>query len=297
MCGQNPAKRPERVCLYKPNGMTKQFEDGYRAAAGKCIWEESVVDPDGMQKALAPMTLDVAYPRFRRIFFEAEKKRQGPLPAPVAPAKLDKQKALFANYWVHLHQIGAIQRAMDLCEGNDTPTRLILEDTLLVNTGFHRMLVARSFALLLGPRFPRDGGAREVYVGAGAAPVIRRFAQKSCSKGGPDNQKELQSDLGKLHGMLSNALDEELLRLICPNGWQLDFTEHACCELRRYQEAREKVAEGKRPRRKRKAGAEARQNVRERRLRAGWRSLGFKDLPSQAVRADAAAPNAPWHSA
>ncbi len=63
----------------------------------------------------------------------------------VPQLKGEKQKTLFANYWAHLINAGAFEKALGKCEGKDTKVRKTLERTLLVNRGFHRMLVAREF--------------------------------------------------------------------------------------------------------------------------------------------------------
>ena len=66
--------------------------------------------------------------------------------------------------------------------------------------------------------------------------------------------------------------------MICRRGWKLDFTEHACCEKRRYDDAVVAMAAGRKPHRTRdEDGLAQRQEMRERRLRLGWLALGFKD--------------------
>ena len=75
----------------------------------------------------------------------------------------------------------------------------------------------------------------------------------------------------------------EFVELICPRGWLIDHTEHACCERRRYDDAVKAFEEGGRPKRTRdEAGAAKRQEVRCRRLRVCWQALGFKALPNRA---------------
>ncbi len=114
---------------------------------------------------------------------------------------------------------------------------------------------------------------------------MRTYAGKEYDKGAAYKQKELLADLEALHAALEEELDMDLVGLICPRGWQLDHTEHAACEKRRYDDAVAAIGEGRRPRRVRDvAGAAARQAVRCRRLRACWRALGFKALPSAAAR-------------
>ena len=47
-------------------------------------------------------------------------------------------------------------------------------------------------------------------------------------------QHELVADLEKLHEALLQELDQDFVSLICPGGWKIDHTEHACCERRRF---------------------------------------------------------------
>ena len=81
--------------------------------------------------------------------------------------------------------------------------------------------------------------------------------------------------------------------MICPRGWKLDFTEHACCEKRRYDDAVAAMAAGGKPNRTRNEDWVAqRQEVRDRRLRLAWLALGFKSqiakpqLTEEADRSD-----------
>ncbi len=154
---------------------------------------------------------------------------------------------------------------------------------MLVNSGFHRMLVAREFGFLIDS-FPDDGGVIAVNVGGGAAKIVRASAGKDYVKGKSYKQTGLLEDLSKLHDVLLQELDLNFVEMICPRGWKIDLTEHACCERRRYDDAVAKVVAGKRPKRARdEAGVAERQAVRCRRLRVCWRALGFKALPSRAV--------------
>ena len=46
-------------------------------------------------------------------------------------------------------------------------------------------------------------------------------------------QNDLLKDLKDLHEKLLLRLDLDLLQLLGPQGWRLDFTESAACELER----------------------------------------------------------------
>ena len=108
--------------------------------------------------------------------------------------------------------------------------------------------------------------------------IVREFAGKEYVKGFNYKQTELKEDLKKLHDALLQELDLNFIEMICPRGWKLDFTEHACCEKRRYDDAVAAMAAGRKPQRTRNEdGVAQRQELRERRLRLGWLALGFKD--------------------
>jgi hypothetical protein len=263
------------------DGMLQQLEEGYYESCGRDLWDESdsTFSPHAMYSALRSMKLDNAYGGMRRNFFNSEAKRQQAQPGSVKISEKEgmKQKSLFANYWAHLLGAGAFEEALNQCAGEDTKIRRILEKTLLVNTMFHRMLVAREFSVLIDT-FPRNGGERVVCVGGGAMKIVREFAGKEYVKGFSYKQTELKEDLKKLHDALLQELDLNFIEMICPRGWKLDFTEHACCEKRRYDDAVAAMAAGRKPQRTRNEdGVAQRQELRERRLRLGWLALGFKD--------------------
>ena len=107
--------------------------------------------------------------------------------------------------------------------------------------------------------------------------IVRDFAGKEYVKGTTYKQAELKEDLRKLHYALLHELDLSFVEMICPRGWMLDYTEHACCEKRRYDDAVARMAAGGKPKRTRNEdGVAQRQQVRNRRLRLGWLALGFK---------------------
>jgi hypothetical protein len=283
-----------KMCLAKAvllpqQGMIDQVEQSYKGITGRCIWDDADLSPHPMLEALKPLTLDNAYGGMRRGFFKTEAKRQGAQPGPLDVPKEstyggERTKTLFVNYWLHLIHAGAFEKALEKCVGDSTEVREILEETLLVGTGFHRMLVARELSVLVDT-FPADAGTRMLNVGGGAAMIVREFAGKNFEGDKCYNQSELLGDLKNLHNVLVKELDMGLVDMICPRGWAIDFTEHAACEKRRYDAAVANIKAGKRPSRTRdEAGAAERQRLRCRRLRACWRTLGFKALPSRAVK-------------
>ena len=89
----------------------------------------------------------------------------------------------------------------------------------------------------------------------GAAKTVRECARKEYVEKKKYPQKELLSDLRLLHAAVIEDLDKELLKAVCPKGWMLDHTEHACCEKRRLDDAQVRAKEGKNPKRTRDAEA------------------------------------------
>ena len=183
---------------------------------------------------------------------------------------------------MHLCRTRAFEQALRKFKGPATDVKKAL-DPLKLTTGFHRMLVARDLAALVDT-FPVDGAARAVYVGGGASGTVRQCAGKDYVEKKTYPQEGLLMDLKRLHkDLVASHLDMAIVRLVCPRDWQIDLTEHAGCEKRRYEDAKKAAAAGKKPRRSRKAaGAVDRQKVRCQRLRACWERLGFPSLPSAA---------------
>ena len=93
------------------------------------------------------------------------------------------QKTLFVNYYVQLCLTGAFQTALKQFAGGATPLRPVLEETLLVKTAFHRMLVAREYSFLLA-NVPDNAGELVVSVGGGAAVVCKSGGCRRCVSGG-----------------------------------------------------------------------------------------------------------------
>ena len=282
------------------DGMLDELEAKHRELASKSPWEGDVC-AQKLLDALRSVTLDIAYAGMRRSFFEAEARRQkkspGQLPLPSSGDKKAEsglwQKTLFTNYYVHLCNTDSFGIALGQFAGGTTPLQRVLEETLLVQTSFHRMLVAREYSFLLA-NVPDNAGELVVSVGGGAAKLVRECAGKEYAENRTYTQQVLLPDLRALHAAVSVDLDKRLVDAVCPRGWMLDHTEHACCEKRRLDDAKLLSIVGKGPKRKRVVGeaADKRQAIRCRRLRSGppggecWRILGFASVPSNALLHD-----------
>lgn len=155
----------------------------------------------------------------------------------------------------------------------------VLRDTLAVHSKFLAMLVARDLAVLLPKLVKQSAVDACTVVGGGAEDTLA-----ACTKGRQDRtkngktysaacKKTFPERLKHLHGELVKLLDPALLALVVPQGWTLDLTENACCELRRWDTARTH-------RRRNFAERVARQQQRLTEVRATWRELGFKTPPA-----------------
>ena len=134
------------------------------------------------------------------------------------------------------------------------------------------MLVAKDLVVLLPELVQQTSVDACTVVGVGAVATLAKCMQEKAL---PPNagQKTLTRELKKLHSSLMELLDASLLSLVVPQGWTLDLTENACCELRRWDEAR-----SHRKRERREVASRQEQRLRE--LRATWKELGFKTPPA-----------------
>ena len=120
------------------------------------------------------------------------------------------QKTLFTNYYVHLCDTDSFGIALGQFAGGTTPLQRVLEETLLVQTSFHRMLVAREYSFLLA-NVPDNAGELVVSVGGGAAKLVRECAGKEYAENRTYTQQVLPPDLRALHAAVSVDLDKRLV--------------------------------------------------------------------------------------
>ena len=282
-----------KVLLLPRDGMLASFEKNYLELAGKCIWQDRRVDPETLYLALKDVTLDLAYPCFRRAFFRLEAQRQKLVRAEgggecffVPLAKDNFQKRIFANYFATLVGAKSFEVALHCSKIALCDLTNMFKTFLLVHTSFHRMLLARELSLLLPEAFPVDAGALLVNVGYGAARLVREAAGKPFRKNVSYKQRELLGDLHALHCALLDEMDLEFLeKSICPRGWFLDSTVHASCERRRFDDAVLRLEKKRgRPKRLRdEEEVEGRAAKRLQRIRLLWGTLGFDSVPSKAI--------------
>ncbi len=188
--------------------------------------------------------------------------------------------------WAELRQKGAFQTALVELDQRE-PLRKVLRETCGVHSDFLAMLVARDLIVLLPHLVSQDDVDACTVVGEGAESTLvectdgRNDGKWHCSnrKGVKQRKwhysaackKTFHERLNQLHQSLVELLDERLLQLVVPQGWTLDLTENACCELRRWDKAK--------MHRKRGGDSEERQRNRLVQLRATWQLLGFTVLP------------------
>ena len=161
----------------------------------------------------------------------------------------------------------------------------VLAGTLAVHSSFLRMLVARDLAVLL-PGLVKQADVDACTVVGGGAEATLADCTKGPTDGATDSKgkwqysaacrKTFPARLKVLHEALLQRLDARLLALAVPQGWTLDLTENACCELRRWDKARTH-------RKRDLARSIQRQQQRLKEVRATWRQLGFATPPALAV--------------
>ena len=166
----------------------------------------------------------------------------------------------------------------------------VLGETLAVHSKFLLMLVARDLAVLLPGLVDQSAVDDCVVVGEGAEATVAE-----CTEGPRDRVAKVDRKTGRrtwqysaacrktfagrlqaLHRSLLQHLDKKLLALVVPQGWTLDLTENACCELRRWDHARTH-------RKRSQAGRSERQQQRLQEVGATWRELGFTSPPALAA--------------
>lgn len=259
--------------LLNKRGARVAAERDYEARAGRSLYAGSV-DEAALLQALEALTLDSACSGMRRVQWAQESRRRG-------RGGKHSQKHLCAQLWTELRRQGSFDLALrKLADG--VPLSRVLRTVLAVHSDFLAMLVARDLGVLLpGLVTPTDVEACTV-VGQGAEATLA-----ACTVGGRDGARDKKgkwrfsaqcrrtfaSRLRALHESLVALLDPAVLRLVVPQGWTLDLTENACCELRRWDAARTH-------RRRCVVGSDERQRQRIREVGQAWRQLGFPAPPA-----------------
>ena len=246
-----------RVLLNR-RGLLADAGARYASAVGRGLYEGPL--DEGALLATLGGKLDNAYPRFRRCLWLGEARAQGHTGG-------HDQRRMFASTWARLRCEGAFERAIAELEGG-APLGCVLRRTLRVHSEFVAMVLARDLAVLLPGLVSQAAVDACTVVGGGAAPVLQACVG---SAGGSSDRARLEH----LHARLLELLDPALLRRVAPQGWTLDLTEHACCELRRWDTRR---AAG-RLHRTRPDGGTQRQQERAEELRATWSLMGFTAPP------------------
>lgn len=257
-----------RLLLNRP-GQLAQTEAAYTRECGKGLYDH--LEEGALQHALGAGSLDSAYPRYRMVLWQAVAKDIG--------CDACDQRLLCARLWATLRHQGSFQRALqELAEG--VPLGRVLEQTLWVRCAFVRMVLARDLAVLLPSLVGQRAVDGCVIVGAGAADVMT-----ACTEGPKEdtakNRRLSGGRLETLHANLLELLDARILALTVPQGWTLDLTEHACCELRRWDARRgNKHSRLQRARPGNPADRAKRQGKRLQELREIWQMLGFARPPA-----------------
>jgi hypothetical protein len=248
ICGalREPAdKKLERVwatrVLLNRRGALQEVGTAYRRLTGRGIFQPHL-ELEALASALGKVRLDNAYAGMRRAQWSQETRSRYPKGD---PRRRDGQRACMARTWVRLRQEDAFKSAVKaLGEAQRAQQRgsfrRVLRTCLSVHSDFIAMIMARDLEVLLaGVVTPVDVTDCTV-VGGGARAVVREFAGELLRS--TDHKRMSITDmdwLGELHKLLEARLRHSIyLPLVCPQGWTLDLTENACCELRRWEGAR-----------------------------------------------------------
>lgn len=256
--------------LLNQRGAHARVEVAYMLQAGRGLYEGQL-DEEALKAALVGVQLDNACAGMRRVQWSGESMgRRG---------KQD-QRSLCAVLWARLRQEGAFETALaQLIES--VPLWTVLKG-MAVHSSFLGMLIARGLIVLLPALVAQSDVDACTVVGDGAAATLVKYTDGRAD--GAYNQqgkwvysaackKTFDERLARLHADLLVLLDPALLRLVTPQGWTLDLTEGACCELRRWDSARSHRARGSAEERV------ARQRQRLVELQATWEMLGFAQPP------------------
>lgn len=138
--------------------MLDTLESNYaKETNGASPWDTVTLSPLALLKAIKPMKLDIAMAGMRRSFWEKEARRQEDLeqaPSLQLPTNEEKaaesglwQKTLFVNLFLQLSTGQAFETA--LSDFRNVALESVLQETLLVNSSFFRMILAREYSLLL----------------------------------------------------------------------------------------------------------------------------------------------------
>ena len=224
-------------CILCPQGrVLEDWELAYKSACRQNGWEQHLWDGEVQAEALltacAVIKHDTKHALMRQHFFEAEMRRQATAPGPLPTNRGAVQKALFCNLYYQLCASGAFGKAVGQLE-EGMSARTVLEETLLISIPFYQMLLARDCKLLL-TSFPDDAVDKELLVvGGGAKDVVMACA-------GVETAERLLDGLHAVHEAVTNNLDPDLVKGVCPLGWCVSNTEKLCCLLRIYEERRKK---------------------------------------------------------
>ena len=82
------------------------------------------------------------------------------------------------------------------------------------------------------------GGAEATLAECTEGPTDGAADSKGKWQYSPACKKTFPARLKVLHERMLHLLDARLLALVVPQGWTLDLTENACCELRRWDKPR-----------------------------------------------------------
>ena len=181
------------------------------------------------------------------------------------------QRQKCVETWTQLRQKRKFDEiAQRLSESNKTKDFLEeAREDLCVHCDFLWMLIMRDLEVLWRGVITIRDMEKATVVGGGAKPVLRQ-----CT---PQCEFETWNRrLHILHLRISSHLDKTLVQMVAPyhSRWTLDMTENACCELRRWDEARQH-----RKRETRSVDLNYRAQIRREDMKRVWKLLGYDAPP------------------
>ena len=222
-----------------------------------CSLYEGVVCIPDLVATLRAVTLDNACAGMRRAQWRSK-----------------DQRLKFAETLARLQRTDAFRKAIDQLKQKEKPLSVVLKETLSVRCNFLRMLIARDLAVLVPSLVSQIDVDECTVTGGGAAAQLVKCTAGCANYESSACIATFGSRLQKLHMQLQQTIDPTLLELINPQGWTIDLTENALCELRRWDQSR-----CHRIRQADPCLVEARRQQRLLELASVWKMLGFTEPP------------------
>ena len=143
------------------------------------------------------------------------------------------QHELCLDTWIRLRRKRKFEEISQLISSNSPNKLEQAQEELCVKCNFLWMLIIRDLGVFWREHISVLDMERATVVGGGAKSVVE--ACTACHE-----NKTLMHRLHILHSRIQPSLDATLVQYVAPyqSGWTIDMTENACCELRRWDKAK-----------------------------------------------------------